>query len=117
MDDVNLLNEAVDHTGTMVATHKGFPNPAAERGRSPLSLDKLLVKSPTSTYFFRVRGHTWHRLGVFDGDVAIVDRSRSPQEGNMVVWWDEVGELHIGQWHKNIGQNVWGTVTATIHQF
>lgn len=117
MDDLNLLNEAIDHTGTTVATHKGFPNPAAERGRSPLSLDKLLIKSPTNTYFFRVRGHTWHRLGVFDGDIAIVDRSLSPKEGAMVIWWDEAGELRISQWHAHIDTNIWGVVTSTIHQF
>jgi hypothetical protein len=58
MDDVNLLNETELETGTAVATHKGFPNPAAERGGTPLSLDRLLIKSPSSTYFFRIRGHS-----------------------------------------------------------
>jgi len=63
------------HTGTTVSVHAGFPNPAAERSGAPLSLDKLLVRHPSSTYFFRIRGHTWHRYGVFDGDLAELDRA------------------------------------------
>lgn len=117
MDSLNLLDESAEQTGTVIATHKGFPNPAAERGHTPLSLDKLLIKSPSSTYFFRVRGHTWHRLGVFDGDVAIVDRSQSPRQGSMVLWWDESGELYISQWQQTTRQEIWGVVTAIIHQY
>ena len=116
MDGLNMLEASAEQTGTVVATHKGFPNPAAERGRSPLSLDRLLVKSPVSTYFFRIRGHTWHRLGIFDGDVAVVDRSLTPKEGSMVLWWDEAGSLYISQWQQQARQEIWGVVTATIHQ-
>lgn len=117
MDPLNLLDDTALETGTEVATHKGFPNAAAERGRTPLSLDRLLVKHPASTYFFRVRGHHWYRLGVFDGDAAIVDRSLTPSAGKLVIWWDEAGSLFISRWQTGDRTNIWGVVTAVVHRF
>ena len=108
---------ASSHTGTSVAVHAGFPNPAAERAGLPLSLDKLFVKHPSSTYFFRVRGHNWHDHGVFDGDLAIIDRAISPREGSLVVWWQASGELVLTPFERANQQNVWGTITAIIHSF
>lgn len=117
MDELNLLHQTAEETGTSVTTHKGFPNAAAERGQTPLSLDKLLVQHPISTYFFRIRGHSWHRLGMFDGDIAVIDRSRIPREGSIAICWDEASEVHITQWHKADSQNLWGVVTSIIHQY
>lgn len=104
-------------TGTSVAVHAGFPNPAAERAGLPLSLDKLLVHHPSSTYLFRVRGHNWHDYGVFDGDIAIIDRAIHPREHALVVWWQESGELSLSPFSRATQQNIWGIVTAIIHQF
>ena len=106
---------ASEATGTDISVHVGFPNPAAERNGAPLSLDKLLIKSPVSTYFFRIRGHSWHRYGVFDGDLAIIDRAPTPRNQALVVWWDEAGEFALGAFDKTQQQNTWGTVTAIIH--
>lgn len=117
MDYLNLLDETAFHTGTVVATHKGFPNPAAERGRTPLSLDTLLIRSPSSTHFFRVRGHHWHSIGIYDGDIAVVDRSRTPVPGKVVVAITDTGELHLGRWGEIRLEQLWGVVVATIRQF
>lgn len=103
------------HTGTEVSVHAGFPNPAAERTGVPLSLDRLLVRSPSSTYFFRIRGHSWHRYGVFDGDLAIIDRALTPRERELVVWWQESGEFALSPFQRAARQNIWGTITAIIH--
>jgi len=109
--------EGNTETGTSVTIHAGFPNPAAERTGSPLSLDKLLVRHPSSTYFFRVRGHSWHDQGVFDGDVAIIDRALSPRERQLVVWWQPSGEFVLSRFDHANRQNIWGTITAIIHPF
>jgi SOS-response transcriptional repressor LexA len=104
-------------TGTTVSVHAGFPNPAAERTGAPLSLDKLLVHHPSSTYFFRVRGHSWNRYGVFDGDLAVIDRALTPQGRALVVWWQESGEFAVSPFDRVSEQNTWGTITAIIHTF
>lgn len=114
---MNIFEEvAGEATGSAVGVHAGFPNPAAERTGQLLSLDKLLVRHPTSTYFFRVRGHQWHRYGVFDGDIALIDRAATPRDGrDLAVWWQESGEFALGRFQQARRQNIWGTVTAIIH--
>lgn len=105
------------HTGTSVSVHAGFPNPAAERQGAPLSLDKLLVRHPSSTYFFRIRGHSWHRYGVFDGDLAVIDRAINSREQALVVWWEDSGEFVLGPFVRAQQQNIWGTIRAIVHPF
>lgn len=119
MDDVvvNLLDETADRIGTAVATHKGFPNPAAERGRTPLSLDRLLIRSPSSTYFFRLRGHHWQRFGICDGDIAVVDRARTPTPGKLVIATTDTGELILAKWGEIRLPELWGIVTSIIHEY
>jgi SOS-response transcriptional repressor LexA len=113
---VSLLDETALETGTAVATHAGFPNPAAERGKTPLSLDRLLIRSPSSTYFFRVQGHHWRSLGVFDGDIAVVDRSCTPTPGKIVIAITDTAELVLGKWGEIRLEQLWGVVTNTIHE-
>jgi len=101
--------------GDGVTTHAGFPNPAADRQGSPLSLDRLLIAHPLSTYHFRIRGHQHADRGIFDGDIALIDRSLDPKVDDTVVWWDEVGEFHLSTFRLADQQNIWGVVTAVIH--
>jgi len=117
MEPVTEPYSASAETGTDISVHAGFPNPAAERSGSPLSLDRLLIKHPSSTYFFRIRGHHWHRYGVFDGDIAIIDRALQPRERELVIWWQESGEFTMQPFDRIEHQPTWGTVTAIIHPF
>lgn len=126
MDDDSATLDAVagGDTGTTVSLHAGFPNPAADRshapdgaGRSgaPLSLDKLLIKHPSSTYFFRLRGHQWENAGIFDGDIAVIDKALTPHEQDLVVWWQDSGEFYLTRWKRAKQQNIWGVVSSVIH--
>lgn len=106
----------------VVSVHAGFPNPAAERSACPLSLDRLLVRSPCSTYFMRIEGHNWSQSGIYDGDIAIVDRARTPRHGGLVVLFTDTGELVLQEQQKqqipgSSTEAAWGVVTAIIHQY
>jgi SOS-response transcriptional repressor LexA len=116
-DDFPKAYDASQDTGTVVNVHAGFPNPAAERRGAPLSLDKLLVRHPSSTYFFRIRGHHWYDQGVFDGDLAIIDRAISPRAGDLVVSWQESGEFVLTPFAAEQRSNHWGTITAVVHPY
>jgi SOS-response transcriptional repressor LexA len=118
MDPLDQTAYAVGRqTGTTVNVHAGFPNPAAERSGVPLSLDKLLIRHPSSTYFFRIRGHSWHRYGVFDGDLAVIDRAIVPRERDLVVWWQQSGDFILAPYARADRQTVWGTITSIIHPY
>ena len=63
----------------------GFPSPAEDYVEARLDLNELLVAHKDATYFFRVRGDSMVGARVFDGDLLVVDRSKRPAHGLIVV--------------------------------
>lgn len=116
---MSSLDSAFHVDGSEVGVHAGFPNAAADQSASSLSLDKLLIHSPHSTFFFRVRGHHWRTMGIFDGDIAVVDRSLHPTRGETVVGFTDRAELILAKWDEIAPSSspltLWGVVTSTIH--
>lgn len=113
-DDVNSGAAGLSEVGV----HAGFPNPAAERDhrKATLSLDQLLVPRPNSTYFFRVQGHQWSDQGIYDGDIAVIDRALRPTAQDMVVAWQDDFVLRR-QSALPATMSAWGVVTAVIHRY
>ena len=101
-----------------VSIHTGFPNPAADSSLHTLDFNQLLIKHTASTYMFRIRGSEWEGDGVFDNDIAIVDRSLDPRKTDVVLWWDEPkGEFSLSKLRDMPPEaTTWGVITATIHQ-
>ena len=112
-------SETMADGGTRVAIHAGFPNPAADRrgAPSPLSLDRLIIRHPSSTYLFRVRGDDWLDRGIFDGDIAVIDRALTPHLGDLLLIW--AGEsFTIRAYTTNYRpHDPWGVITTTIHDY
>lgn len=118
-DDIEIMAPG---QGDGVSVHSGFPNPALDqRGRGqPLALDlnQLLVRRPSSTYLFRVSGHHWADQGVYDGDVAVVDRALAAGAGDLVISWQASG-FTLCRYRQLVasGDEALGVVTAIIHKF
>lgn len=110
------IDAAQDADG--VSVHTGFPNPATDTSLRSLDLNRLLIKHGASTYFFRVRGDHWQEAGVFDGDIAIVDRALDPRSTDVVIWWNKDSDEFSITTHKKAASDatIWGVITATIHQ-
>jgi len=68
-----------------VGVAAGFPSPADDYLERPLDLHELLVEHPAATFFVRARGDSMVGAGIQSGDMLIVDRSLSPQNGAIVV--------------------------------
>jgi len=104
-----------------VSVHGGFPNPALDhRGAAtPLALDinHLLVKRPASTYLFRIAGHHWADQGIYDGDVAIIDRALQAGPRDLIVTWRSEGSTICRQPQLTAEDKPWGVITAIIHQY
>lgn len=115
-----------DNTGTLansdgVSVHSGFPNPAIERhgqnAQLALDLNRLLVQRPSSTYLFRVAGHAWADQGIYDGDVAVIDRALQARTTDLIITW-RTGEQALCRQHQLTPEDQpWGVVTAIIHQY
>lgn len=63
----------------------GFESPASEYQQLPLSLDDLLIEHPSSTFIGRASGDSMQGVGIFDGDILVVDRYVMVQHGDVIV--------------------------------
>ncbi|GEM75442.1 LexA family protein [Vibrio sagamiensis] len=63
----------------------GFESPAAEYRQLALDLDDLLIENPSATFLGRASGDSMQGVGIFDGDILIVDRHLSVQNMDVVV--------------------------------
>lgn len=63
----------------------GFPSPAADYVERPLDLNELCIAHPAATYFVRVSGHSMIGAGIYDGSLLVVDRSITPQHGDIII--------------------------------
>lgn len=115
----------------------GFASPADDYLEGRLSLDALLIQNKDSTFFFRARGDSMIRAGIFEGDLLVVDKSLTPSSGNIVIAVVDAEmtvrrliqrDGNVTLWPENPkyremvikdGQElqVWGVVTSTIKKF
>lgn len=102
-----------------VSIHAGFPNPAADKSLGNLDLHQLLVPRPSSTFLFRISGQQWQELGIFDGDIAVIDRALDAHSNDIIAWWDEATAEFALSHRSSMPKAAafWGVVTATIHQY
>lgn len=117
--------------------HAGFPSPAEDFQAKRIDILERLVTHPQATYSMAVRGHSMEGVGIFDGDVVLVDRAVKPAHGQIVVavvdneftckqLWMRGGRLKLKAANPTFadivpteGQTVevWGVVIASIKQF
>ncbi len=63
----------------------GFPSPADDYLDRPLDFNELLIENPASTFAVRIAGDSMTGAGLYPGDIAIVDRSKGPVNGSVVL--------------------------------
>jgi DNA polymerase V len=63
----------------------GFPSPADDYMDKKLDLNEHLIKHPAASFYCRVTGESMQGIGIFDGDLLIVDRAVKPLHGHVVL--------------------------------
>jgi len=71
--------------GMAVETTASFPNPAQDYFEGQISLDRHLVRRPTSTFVLRVSSDALASMGIRAGDEPLVARALSPAPGRVLV--------------------------------
>ena len=66
-------------------TQAGFPSPAADHRIQRVDLNAELVQHEEATLLVRVRGESMRDVGIFDGNILVVDKSLTPVHGDIVV--------------------------------
>jgi len=118
------------------AVPAGFPSPADDYVEHRLSLDEHLVQHRESTFFMRVAGDSMCGLGIYNGDLLVVDRAVPATHGSVVIAVLD-GEFTVKQLlHTPDGQvlhaahpdyadikvkpeqefSVWGVVSWNVHR-
>ena len=115
----------------------GFPSPAQDYLEDRIDLNTALIGNPTATFLARISGDSMRDLGVFDGDLIVVDRSLTPRSGDVVLAWVQGGftvktfrvrgrraflvaahpdypELEL---LEDAGDGIWGVVLHVIRSF
>lgn len=63
----------------------GFPSPADDYLDRPLDFNELLIENPPATFAVKVAGDSMTGVGLFAGDIAIVNRAKTPVDRSIVV--------------------------------
>lgn len=63
----------------------GFPSPADDFLEGALELPRWLAPNPPATFAWNISGDSMRGAGIFDRDLAVVDRSLKPGNGSVVV--------------------------------
>ena len=63
----------------------GFPSPAQGEYADSIDLNRALITNPAATFCARVIGNSMVDAGINEGDLLIIDRSLTPQDGNIAV--------------------------------
>lgn len=63
----------------------GFPSPAEDYAETYLSLDELVNVRAPSVYLVRAGGDSLNGIGIYDGDVLVVDRAAVANQGEVVI--------------------------------
>lgn len=118
----------------------GFPSPADDYLRDSLDFNRDLIKNPEATFYGRVSGDSMRDAGINEGDIAVIDRSLQPTDGDVIVAYvnEEFTIKYLDLTHKEEGYielqpanpdyspiridstdnfRVWGAVVWTIKQW
>ena len=83
----------------------GFPSPADDYLRDSLDFNRDLIKNPEATFYGRVSGDSMRDAGINEGDIAVIDRSLQPTDGDVIVAYDneEFTIKYLDLTHKEEG--------------
>ena len=63
----------------------GFPSPATDYIEEDIDLNMHLIKNIPATFIIRVQGKSMSNVGIYDGDLLIVDKSLKPKNFSTVI--------------------------------
>ena len=63
----------------------GFPSPATDYVEDDIDLNTHLIKNIPSTFLIRAQGKSMNNVGIYDGDLLVVDRSLDPKKFSTVI--------------------------------
>ena len=96
----------------------GFPSPAQGYEQKGIDFNNILIKHPSATVVMKIESSNYTGMGIFNGDILIIDRAKRITPNSLVVYESE-GRFVLGRVYK-IKKSledtiVTGAVTHVIH--
>ena len=63
----------------------GFPSPATDYIEDDIDLNSHLITNAPATFIIRVQVKSMNNVGIYDGDLLIVDKSLNPKNFSTVI--------------------------------
>lgn len=63
----------------------GFAAPVEEQAEEMITLDNYLIGDKSSTFLLRVKGDSMMDAGIYEGDIVVVNRKKTPKLNDIVV--------------------------------
>lgn len=113
----------------------GFPSPADDYVADTLDLNEHLMPRKEASFLLRAKGDSMLGAGIHDGDILVIDRSLTPDNGKVVIATVD-GQFTVKRLEKKRGKirllpanpdfepiefkdeqelQIWGVVTNVIH--
>ena len=70
---------------TQTTVQAGFPSPAEDYQTDTVDFNEMLIHHQASTFVLRASGESMNRAGIMSGDLLVIDRSRTPKNGDIVI--------------------------------
>ena len=83
----------------------GFPSPAEDYSHETLDFNRDLIHNPEATFYGKVEGDSMIEAGICNNDIAVIDRSLEPRDGDVVVGYvnGEFTIKYLDMRHKKDG--------------
>lgn len=115
----------------------GFPSPADDYLDRPLDFNELLIENASATFVVRVAGDSMNGIGLFPGDLAVINRAKRAVDKSIVLALVD-GEFTLKRYRRRAGRlwlqaenpayadieilegmtfEVWGVVAHSIRSF
>ncbi len=118
----------------------GFPSPADDHVEKRLDPNEFLIDQADATFFVTIQGESMIDVGLMPGDKAVVDRSKTPSIGDIVLAVvdgdftikilnrkkdgsprllpaNQSGKYQPIEIKENMTFEVWGVVTGSFRRF
>lgn len=69
----------------LVRAAAGFPSPAEDFLDQSLDLNEYIIKNPSATFYVKAAGDSMEKVGIFEGDLIVIDRSKKAVHNSIVL--------------------------------
>ena len=93
----------------------GFPSPAQGYEQKTIDLNSYMIKHPAATVFMRIESSRYTNMGIYNGDLLVIDRAKKLNKNSLVVYESE-GHFVLGRVCNIKGETIiTGAITHVIH--